>query len=347
MGTSRDDSRDAGTATSPHAGTATSPDATPRTGGTITAVAGATGRVSRQVVADLLTGGPAGSTRGRPMDPSDLVLLSRTPERAVETLTDPERGEPVPQASKCDIRVGDYTDPEGMRRALAGVDTFFMVSMTESAGRVDAHRAAVAAARDAGVRHIVYLSFVGAAEDAVFTHAREHHATEQALRAAAADSGPEFTILRDSFYTEVTGQFIVPDPWRDSGEAIAGPAADGRTGFVTTADVAACAAAVLRDPAAHRGRTYTLTGPEALTLGEVVEIVRGATGRDVRYVDETLAQARASRAGYGAPDWEVDAWISTYTAIAAGELDVVSDAVLQLTGTPPESVAAWWARRAG
>lgn len=120
MGTSRDDSRDAGTATSPHAGTATSPDATPRTGRTITAVAGATGRVSRQVVADLLTGGLAGSTRGRPIDLSDLVLLSRTPERAVETLTDPEHGEPLPQVSKCDIRVGDYTDPEGMRRALAG-----------------------------------------------------------------------------------------------------------------------------------------------------------------------------------------------------------------------------------
>jgi len=63
------------------------------------------------------------------------------------------------------------------------------------------------------------------------------------------------------------------------------------------------------------------------------------SGRRIVYRDETLEEARASRAGYGVPDWQVEAWISTYAAIAAGELDVVSDTVERLTGHAPATLA--------
>ena len=105
-------------------------------------------------------------------------------------------------------------------------------------------------------------------------------------------------------------------------------------------DVADAAVAVLRDPAAHAGARYDLTGPEALTLSEAAAVITEVNGRPTRFVNETLDEAYASRASYGAPDWQVDAWVSTYTAIARGELAAVSDDVQTLTGRPPLGLRA-------
>jgi uncharacterized protein YbjT (DUF2867 family) len=104
-------------------------------------------------------------------------------------------------------------------------------------------------------------------------------------------------------------------------------------------DVADAAVAVLRDPAAHAGATYHLTGPAAVTLAEAAEIVTRVGGRAVTYEPETLEEAYASRERYGAPRWQVDAWVSTYTAIASGELSAVSDDVGRLTGRPATGLA--------
>ena len=93
------------------------------------------------------------------------------------------------------------------------------------------------------------------------------------------------------------------------------------------------------DPDTHAGATYDLTGPTALTLHEVAQVLSEVTGHPHAYVDETLDEARASRASYGAPDWLVDAWISTYTAIRDGELEAVSDDVPRLLGRPATSFA--------
>jgi uncharacterized protein YbjT (DUF2867 family) len=118
----------------------------------------------------------------------------------------------------------------------------------------------------------------------------------------------------------------------DKGGVIRGPAGEGRVAAVSRRDVAAVAAVVLQDPGAHADRTYDLTGPEALTLDEIADVLTEVTGRPHRFVDETMDEARASRSHYGAPDWLVDAWISTYTAIRDGELEAVSDDIPRLLG---------------
>ncbi|MGZ5406370.1 MAG: SDR family NAD(P)-dependent oxidoreductase, partial [Aeromicrobium sp.] len=113
-----------------------------------------------------------------------------------------------------------------------------------------------------------------------------------------------------------------------------GPAGPGRVAPVSQIDVAAVAATILRDPQTHSHSTYDLTGPEALTLTEIAAILTRVTGKPYTFVNETLAEARASRAHYGAPDWQVDAWISTYTAIRDGELNAVSSDIGRLLGRP-------------
>ena len=94
---------------------------------------------------------------------------------------------------------------------------------------------------------------------------------------------------------------------------------------------------VIRLPCAEC--VYDMTGPEALSLTDMARIIGEAQGREVTYREETVEEAYASRAHYGAPAWQVDAWVSTYTAIASGELDVVSDSVRVLTGRSPMSMA--------
>ncbi|SMG08004.1 SDR family oxidoreductase [Agreia pratensis] len=234
----------------------------------------------------------------------------------------------APQLAGAQARQAAYRDGAASRAALEGAQTLFMVSASESVDRVDEHRAFIDAAAAAGVSHIVYTSFFGAHPEAVFTLARDHFATEQHIR----ESGLDFTFLRNNFYMDFFALLAGDDG------VIRGPAGGGRVSAVSRADLADAALAVLRDPGAHRGATYELTGREALTLDEVARIITQKTGRPVSFHDETLPEAYESRASYGAPSWQVDAWVSTYTAMAAGEQSRITGDVLSLTGHQPETL---------
>ncbi len=243
----------------------------------------------------------------------DLRLLVRDASRAPDVDTD--------------VRVCSYDDHRASLEALRGVETLFMVSAAEAEDRRAQHRAFIGAAAEAGVRHVVYTSFAGAGQEATFTLGRDHADAEAALR----ESGMAFTILRDSFYLDALPLFA------DDEGTIRGPAGEGRVAAVARADVADVAAAVLRSPADHVGATYTLTGPEALTLGEVAQRAGAVLGRELRYVEESVEEAYASRrAGYpDAEQYRLDAWVSTYTAIADGSCAQVTDDVWRIGGREP------------
>lgn len=235
----------------------------------------------------------------------------------------------APRIEGAEVAEASFGDAAACKEAFAGMDALLLVSAGESADRVAQHRTAVAAAAEAGVGHLVYTSFTGASADAEFTLARDHGATEYAIREAAARSGMRVTLLRDDFYLDVLR------PWAGEDLTLRGPARDGRCAFVAREDVAQVAAAVLTGPAPADERVLELTGGEALSLEEVAARMGAALGREVTYVDETMEEARASRAPYGAPDWEVAAWISTYTAIASGALGEVSGDLRAVLGREP------------
>jgi NAD(P)H dehydrogenase (quinone) len=273
------------------------------------AITGATGRLGGRIARLLADKGVA------------QRLLTRSPERAPAL--------PLTEAVRA-----PYGDREAVGAALSGIETVLMVSAAEAPDRLAEHLTFVAAAAEAGVGHLVYISFLGAAPDATFTLARDHWATEEAIRA----SGMGFTFLRDSLYAD-----FVPLLAGEDG-VIRGPGAEGRASVVAQDDIAEAAVAVLLAPDRHRGRTYDLTGPEALTLAEAAQVLTDVLGTPFAYQPETVEEAYASRAVYGAPPWQVDAWVSTYTAIAAGELAAVSTAVAELTGHPATPLAEVVAR---
>ena len=265
------------------------------------ALTGVTGAIGGRV-ADLLGG------RGLP-----LRFITR----------DPTRCPPI----EAEISPASYDDTPAMTAALDGVSTLFLVSGREHIDRLDHHRSAVEAAIAGGVGKIVYTSFINASPVATFTLARQHHATEGFIR----DSGIPFVFLRDNLYTDFVPYFAGSDG------VIRGPAGDGRVGFVTRDDIAESAATALTT-SDHDSATFDVTGPETVDLHETADRFGRFIGKTITYHPETVEEAYASRDSYGAPEWEVEGWVTSYQAISNGEMEVTSDAVEILTGHPAQSL---------
>ncbi|MHA3702080.1 NmrA family NAD(P)-binding protein [Jatrophihabitans sp. YIM 134969] len=274
------------------------------------AVTGATGYLGGGAARRLLTAGVT----------PRLVVRDRT--RLTGALADVD-----------DVREATYADAAAMTAALEGVDTLYLVSAAEDAHWVDLHVSAVDAARAAGVSRIVYSSFVHASPDATFTFVRDHFATEVHIRS----TGVEHTFLRSSLYVD-----FLPGMVGDDG-VLRGPAGDrdgGRVSWVARDDICDVTARAL--VAAPPDEVYDVTGPAALTIGETVALLSEVTGREITYVDEGLDEARAARrAAYDAADFEIEGWITTYAAVAAGELDAVTDTVERIAGHPATSAGEW------
>jgi uncharacterized protein YbjT (DUF2867 family) len=274
-------------------------------------VTGATGALGRRVV-DRLAGA----------DDVRLRLVVRDASRAPQ----------VPGAEVVE-NPGGYADQDGLRAALTGVHTLYLVSAAEAEDRVQQHLDAVDAAVAAGVERIVYTSFLGARHDAAFTLVRQHAATEDRIRAA----GVRHTFLRHSMYADFVPFFATPE---NGGAVIAAPAGEGRTSFVSRDDLADVGAAVLlRNDTDLDGQALEVTGPEALTMAEAAAVLTEVTGIPTEYRPQTVEEAWATRRPSGHPDWEVEGWVTSYLAIAAGELATVTDVVPRLTGHPALTVA--------
>jgi NAD(P)H dehydrogenase (quinone) len=237
--------------------------------------------------------------------------------------------EPInaPALPGAEVAQASYEDAAAMRDALRDVKSLVLVSAHGHPERVSQHMTAIDAAVAAGVERIVYLSFLAASADATFTNGRDHFHTEAHLRRVGVASAA----LRASFYTDEVAR------WCSPAGVISGPAADGRVAWVTREDIAAVAVAVLSDPR-YDGGVYDITGPEALTLAETAAALSRVTGRVISFRNQSLDQARASRAATGAPDWRIEGWVSSYAAIGEGTMNIVSDTVRDITGVAATSL---------
>ena len=201
-----------------------------------------------------------------------------------------------------------------------------MVSLHEGPERrVPLHQSFVDAAQEAGVAQVVYLSFVNAGPTAMFLHARSHGATEEMLRR----SGLPWTSIRNGMYADdVLG--LVRRGRR-------GPR-DGRRRpdelLVPSRAREGDRASPSRRPG-HEGQVYDITTPESVSLAELAEIATEATGRPHRYEPVAEDEWEARWRALGRSGWELEGGFTTYAALRAGELDVVSDDYRRLTGLEP------------
>ena len=244
------------------------------------------------------------------------VHLARSPERAKIN-------------ASAEIRKIVYANTPEVVEALKGIDILLMVSARENPERVKEHKDFLDAAKLAGVEHIVYTSFYGADEKATFTLSRDHAQTEAYIK----ELGFTYTFLRDNFYLD----FLI-DMALENGE-IRGPAGSGLVSAVARKDTSRVAAEILLNPKEWENQTLNLTGPEDLSMEEIVALLSKETGDTIAYVDETVEEAYESRKKWPAQTWEYDAWVSTYTAIKAGEQAGVSTDIEKVLGHPASSLS--------
>ncbi len=267
------------------------------------AVTGATGPFGHHVVQSLLERGVA---------PRDIVAIVRTPANAADLA-----------ARGVDVRTGDYSQPDSLPPALAGVDRLLLVSGSEVGQRVAQHAAVIDAAKAAGVGRILYTSILRA-DTSEIALAVEHKATEELIVA----SGLPYTILRNGWYLEnYTGRLA---EYLSRG-VIADAAGEGRVAAATRADFAeaAAAAAMLDDTAA--AAVYELGGT-AFTMAELAAEITSATGAEVVHQNLTTAELVAALQDAGLDAGTAGFVASLDEAAVRGDLDTDSVDLPRLLG---------------
>jgi uncharacterized protein YbjT (DUF2867 family) len=226
----------------------------------------------------------------------------------------------------------DFTDPATWSRAFAGVESMFLVRPPALGNVRRDLLPAVAAARDAGVRHVVFLSLQGADRNRIVPHAT----VERWLRT----SGMRWTFVRPSFFAQNLSTTHAADI-RDR-DAIIVPAGRGATAFVDTEDVGSVAADALLDPDEHADRAWTITGPRALGYDEVAEILTAELGRPIRYLRPSLPRyLRHARRELRMPPGMVAVTAAIYTTARLGRAAGLTDDVRRILGRDPVDFAAF------
>ena len=224
-----------------------------------------------------------------------------------------------------------YDKSEDTVKSLEGIEVLFMVSGSENPNRVQQHKDLIDAAKVAGVSHVIYLSFYNASKNSIFTLGRDHYATEEYIK----ENGFKYTFLRDNFYAD----FFV-DLCREYGE-IKGPAGNGKVSAVVRSDVSEVAAKILENPGKWENQTLNMTGPEELSMTEIVKVVSEYFGKEIKYIEETVEEAYESRKIWKAEQWEYDSWVSTYTAIAENEQSGISNDIEKVLGRKATSLVEY------
>ena len=280
-------------------------------------MSGASGRYGRLATEKLIAQGRA----------RDMILITRTPAKLAD----------------CDVRYGDFDRPETLQAAVRGADKLLLISGTRVGARVRQHRAAIDAAVKAGVRHIVYTSFVNVDPSNPAIVTIDHRETESMIKS----SGLAYTFLRDAHYADAMilnagPGFIASGTWLTSTRG-------GREAMVWREDCVDCAVAVLTQDG-HENKAYPVTGPNRENFAEVAAMLADVTGRPIRVVETDDAGMYAHFDALGIPrepvddqtvagiPWNSDDMVSFERAIREGFLDVCTDDVRRLTGRKAHSV---------
>jgi uncharacterized protein YbjT (DUF2867 family) len=276
-------------------------------------ITGATGHVGRELVDDLVR------------RDEKIRILVRETSRALELPDIVERA------------VGDLDNRTSLRAAFDGVDRVFLLvpGITH-----DAARNALAAAQEAGVRRLVYLSSYAVAAEPMPAMGRWHHEREQMINA----SGIAATFLRPGgFMTNVLDWL----PTLREGGYVLDPVGPGKAALIDPADIAAVAAVALVEDV-HAGAAYTLTGDQPLTIAEQASVLAAAADIQIE-VREVQTPEEAVRFRYpnGAPPALAAAIVEGLRLMRADEQGLRTEVVQQLLGRPPYSFTDWCERNAG
>ncbi|EJC80145.1 putative nucleoside-diphosphate sugar epimerase [Rhizobium leguminosarum bv. trifolii WSM2297] len=276
-------------------------------------VTGAAGQLGQRVIHHLI--------ETYKVAPGNIVAATRSPEK----LSNLEKRGVV-------TRKADFDDVAGLEKAFSGVDRLLIIStdaLDTPGKRLTQHKAAVAAAAKAGVKHIAYTS-MPAPDDSLVTFAPDHLGSENAIKA----SGIGYTIIRDAWYHD---NYLHGMPHNLQGGKWYSATRDGKVATISRDDCALAIAAALASGTSESA-TYTLTGTQSLNNRQVAAIVSEAAGKPLEVVDVNDEQLGQGMRGAGLPGFVADMLVSADANIRAGKFDIVTEDFNKLTGKQPQSL---------
>ncbi|PMS38506.1 NAD(P)H dehydrogenase (quinone) [Trinickia symbiotica] len=278
-------------------------------------VTGASGQLGRLVIKHLLA---RGVTHNR------IIAGTRSPEKLAELA-----------AAGIEVRPANFEDPQGLTEAFKGAGTALIIStdaLDDAGTRLKQHRNAVSSAVAAGVARLAYTSLPNP-ESSLLSFAPDHLETERAIKA----TGLPHVIFRNSWYQENLHMSLPgalkSGQWHSASEG-------GRTSYAARGDIAEAIAAALT-VSTPESRTYTLTGPEALSNEEIADLARRATGQPLAVVHVTDEQFAAGLKAAGVPDQFIPVLVSAEAEIRAGNLSIVTNHLESLIARPAKRVAEY------
>ncbi len=269
-------------------------------------ITGATGQLGRIVIEKLK----------ERVSGEEIVALARSKQKAADL--------------GVEVREADYDRAETLTSALRGIDTLLLISGSEVGKRAPQHKNVISAAKQAGVKWIVYTSILRA-DKSTISLAAEHLATEIALK----ESGIPYTLLRNGWYTEnYTGSI----PGALAGGALAGSAGNGKISSAARADFAEAAVTILT-ASGHEGKVYELAGDDAYTLSDLAAEVSRQTGKDIKYNNLPEKDYASLLAGFGLTEALAKSIAGWDVSASKGELFDDSRQLSKLIGRPTTPLA--------
>ncbi|MET0747575.1 MAG: SDR family oxidoreductase, partial [Rhizobium sp.] len=280
-------------------------------------VTGAAGQLGQSVVRHLLD--------TYKVAPESIIAASRNPDK-LSALA----------AKGIATRKVDFDDAAGLAAAFSDIDRLLIIStdsLDTPGKRLAQHKAAIHAAKQAGVKHILYTSMPNP-DKSLVTFAPDHLGTEDAIKA----SGIGYTILRDAWYMD---NFMMSLPHNLQGGKWYTATAGGKAPYISREDCALAIAAALASTATD-SKTYTLTGSTAYSIKDIAATVTAITGRPLEVVDATDEQLAAGMTGAGLPKFLVDMLVSADANIRAGNFASLSSDFTTLTGKEPQTLRSFF-----
>jgi len=278
-------------------------------------ITGATGQLGKSTINFLLQKGIAAN---------QISALARDEGKAAEL-----------KSKGIDVKIGNYDDFDSLRTAMQGVETMLLISSSEmTKSRAVQHINAIKAAKENGVKHIIYTGFMRTHEDPkspLWFIAKDHVETEKYLK----ESGITYTIFANAFYLDMIMDFVGEQVLET--KTIFVPAGEGKINFVLRNEVAEALANVLTT-GGHENKTYNIGNEQPISFREIANYITELTGVAINYVTPEPEVYQQTLMQHGVPEGYARMFTAFAVAFAANTMNVSTTDLTQLLGRKPTTV---------
>lgn len=258
-------------------------------------------------------------------------LLKKNPDAEIKALVRSEGKGKYLKEKGAEIAIGDYSDFNSLLKATEEVETVLLISSSSLGERYQQHSDVIKAAKQNGVKHIVYTSFLRANPDSKFSEGIDHVKTEDDI----LNSGLSYTIMRNTYYAD-----FLPDIIGNAYEtgAIYYSAGSAKVNFALRKDMAEANAVVLANLPEHRNKIYEITSAETYSFNDIASMLSSITGKEIKYVDLPVETLKENIVKLGMPERVAELMSSIAESMKAGEFDFIDPALENLLGRKPVSL---------